>query len=195
MEVENSIACSPSPPLSVSTTTTAATTSDEDEQQQQHHHHAKSYLEETPRLHTHPQVMTVDIDISDNRADDNNVTLKSTSAKRDNKTSGVGGSGGDDGADHVVQSNRNSVILNSKSGHTNISSIGGGGGGSSLPGNFSSHNSHTHQSLLNQVLNGNLRNSSELKRIQRIAVSEERLTSAWRKSNIEKNCVNSSHLS
>ena len=146
MDVESSATCSPSPPLSVAT---GATTSDEDE------HQAKSFLEDTPYLQTHSQIMTVDIDISESKGKD---TDNDTSfANRDKGNNGV-------------------MIPTSKSGHNSVNISSNGGGGGSLPINYNSH-----QPLLNQVLNGNLKNSSELKRIQRTAVSEERLTAAWRK--------------
>lgn len=131
MEVESSGAYAPPPESTASAA--AATIPTKDDPQK------KSFLEDTP--HSQTQIMTVNIDISD-----------------DNDTKNETGDGG-------------SVITSNDSTSKSSSNIIGSNG---LP----------------RQLNGGLKSSaSEIKRIQRTIISEERLTAAWRKWSLKHTWV------
>lgn len=112
----------------------------------------KPFLEGTAHSQTH--IMTVNIDISDDNHDDNDYSTKVNGGAGDGATvPSKNGSVSFEG----VNSSSNKTVSSSSSSYNN--------------------NHHPHSPLLNGRNGG----SSDIKRIQRTLVSEERLTAAWRK--------------
>lgn len=115
----------------------------------------KPFLEGTSHSQTH--IMTVNIDISDDNHDDTDYSTK------------VNG-----------EVSTGATVTSSKNGSVSFEGVNGSSN-KTVSSSSSSYSNNPHHHHHSPLLNGRNGGSSDIKRIQRTLVSEERLTAAWRK--------------